>query len=78
MLAIYWELPLVFGISQKQLSPELVVQCLSNTNANAALLPPSILEDMSQEEKWVELLARLKFVAFAGGRSNKSFRRPRY
>ncbi|KAK9791671.1 hypothetical protein SCARD494_07460 [Seiridium cardinale] len=67
LINIYWDVSLVLGIPQRQLSSELVIECLANSDADAALLPPSIIEDLSEDDEGVRSLAKLNFVAFGGG-----------
>lgn len=67
-MAIYWDTPLVLGFPEKQLSAELVTNCLSNMEVGATVMPPSILEDISQQESGLRLLAKLRFVTFGGGK----------
>jgi hypothetical protein len=51
----------------RSMSSELMAQCLQKLDVDAVLLPPVILEQMSHNEAYVEILKRLKIVAFGGG-----------
>ncbi|KAI1267029.1 nonribosomal peptide synthetase [Xylariaceae sp. FL1019] len=66
-IGLYFKTPIVFGLPDRPLSSESVVECLENNGADAAILPPAILEDMSQSEHYEKALAKLSFVAFGGG-----------
>jgi acyl-CoA synthetase (AMP-forming)/AMP-acid ligase II len=67
MFAVYYKLPCVLGIPEKPLSEELVKQCLFHAGADGALLPPSVIEDISTTEDGVKALANLNFISFGGG-----------
>lgn len=51
------------------MSSDLVVDCLKNLDVEAALLPPALLEDMSQDSAYIQTLKKLKFLLFGGGQS---------
>ncbi|KAH9885951.1 hypothetical protein F4778DRAFT_798746 [Xylariomycetidae sp. FL2044] len=65
--AIYWGNPMSFGVADRPLSPDLVLECLGNLKVEAALLPPVILEYMSKSSDAIKSLLPLKMVAFGGG-----------
>ncbi|KAI0543404.1 hypothetical protein F4679DRAFT_568949 [Xylaria curta] len=65
--AIYWGNPVSLGISNRPLSPELAVECLKYLDVECALIPPVILEHMSQTSVGIEALVPLKMVFFGGG-----------
>ncbi|KAI0809655.1 hypothetical protein GGR55DRAFT_689386 [Xylaria sp. FL0064] len=65
--AIYWGNPVAFGIANRPLSPDLVVESLKNANVETALIPPVILEYMSQSPSGIQALLPLKMVFFGGG-----------
>ena len=67
MLIHYWDMPISLGIGDRPLSSELVVDCLENVDADAALLPPALLEELSQDPETIKPLAKLSYVAFGGG-----------
>jgi len=66
-MVIYFETPVILGISDRPLSPDLVVDCLNNMDAELVALSPSILEEMSQSEEYLAPLRKLKLVVFGGG-----------
>lgn len=66
-LAFYWDTPVVLGISDRPLTAELVVDCLNHVDIESLLLPPAVVEDMSQAEEGIAALAKLKILAFGGG-----------
>ncbi|KAH8165486.1 hypothetical protein CIB48_g2791 [Xylaria polymorpha] len=55
------------GESKTTLSANFVIECLMNMDAESAVLPPSILEDISQSEEGMAVLKNLNMVAFGGG-----------
>ncbi|KAI0195467.1 hypothetical protein F4808DRAFT_327585 [Astrocystis sublimbata] len=65
--SLYFETPLALGLPDRPLSAELVAECLENVGADATMLPPALLEDMSQSERTMEPLKKLNLVCFAGG-----------
>ncbi|ROV98684.1 hypothetical protein VMCG_06712 [Cytospora schulzeri] len=66
-LAIYWNTPVSLGISDRPVSSDLVIQSLEKLDADAVLLPPAVIEEMSQTEEGTKALTKLKVVAFGGG-----------
>ncbi|KAI1775877.1 acetyl-CoA synthetase-like protein [Hypoxylon cercidicola] len=71
IISMFWNIPMAFGIGDRPLSPDLVVDCLENADAESTILPPAILEDMSHNEEQIRSLAKLKICAFGGGNLNK-------
>jgi hypothetical protein len=69
-IAIYRASPIVFSV-ERPLSSDLVVETLKNVDVEGALLPPSILEDMSQDDTCIRALQKLKFIPFGGGMLRK-------
>ncbi|KAL2115272.1 hypothetical protein VTJ04DRAFT_10935 [Mycothermus thermophilus] len=63
----YWDVPVVLGISGRPLTADLAVDCLKYSGADATLLPPSILEEMSTSNDAIAALKRLGWVGFGGG-----------
>ncbi|KAL3959271.1 hypothetical protein ACCO45_007433 [Purpureocillium lilacinum] len=64
---IYYGAGLVLGITDRPLTPDMVVESLKHSGADGAMLPPSIIEEISHMEEGVEALAALKYVGFGGG-----------
>ncbi|KAI1108654.1 nonribosomal peptide synthetase [Nemania sp. NC0429] len=64
---LLYESPVALGLADRPLSAESVLECLEHANAHIAMLPPAIVEDMSQSDTYVEALAKLKAVYFGGG-----------
>ncbi len=75
MLVHYWDLPVALGIGDRPLSSDLVIDCLKNLDADAALLPPVLLEELSKDLETIKPLAKLSYVAFGGGETVFSYRR---
>ncbi|KAL7953326.1 hypothetical protein V8C34DRAFT_321272 [Trichoderma compactum] len=67
IFGIYHGVPIVLGVPNRPLSADLVAECLAHAQADFALLPPSIIEDMSVSDEHVRLLAKLKGTGFGGG-----------
>ncbi|KAI1747116.1 hypothetical protein F4782DRAFT_451716 [Xylaria castorea] len=65
--ALYYGTPSAFGLSDRPLSADSVAESLNNLDVDAAFLPPAIVEDMSQSDRYIEPLKKLKMVSFAGG-----------
>ncbi|KAI1406984.1 hypothetical protein F5Y13DRAFT_207076 [Hypoxylon sp. FL1857] len=65
--ALYWDTPIAFPIIDRPLSSDLVIECLDNLDVELVVLPPSILEDMSQSEEGITALKKLNMVSFGGG-----------
>ncbi|KAI0846731.1 acetyl-CoA synthetase-like protein [Daldinia vernicosa] len=68
---LYFDTPIALGISDRPLSIDLIVECLDNLDVEGAMLPPAMVEEMSQNEEWIRPLTKLKVVAFGGGNLNK-------
>ncbi|KAI1206023.1 acetyl-CoA synthetase-like protein [Annulohypoxylon truncatum] len=69
--AIYWGTPIAFGIGERPLSIDLVIECLENVDVEGVMLPPAMLEEMSHSEEYIRPLSKLKIVTFGGGNLNK-------
>ncbi|KAJ3577520.1 hypothetical protein NPX13_g3049 [Xylaria arbuscula] len=65
--ALYFETPVAFTIPERPLSPDSLVDFLDNVDVQGTILPPAILEEMSQNDRYVEALKKLNMVFFAGG-----------
>ncbi|PHH93094.1 hypothetical protein CDD83_946 [Cordyceps sp. RAO-2017] len=70
--AIFFGHPIALGIPDRPLNADLVLQSLKNSGGDGALLPPSILEELSHSDEGVETLKKLQFVSFGGGALSKS------
>lgn len=66
-LAFYWGTPVVLGAADRPLTAELVVESINHADIQSALLPPAVIEDLSQTEEGVAALSKLNIVAFGGG-----------
>ncbi|KAJ5670286.1 acetyl-CoA synthetase-like protein [Penicillium maclennaniae] len=63
--SIFHKVPAVFG-PDKPLSVGHMVELIKKTRPTGAMLPPSVLEDMSHSEDGLASLKYLKFVSFGG------------
>lgn len=66
-MVIFWKSPVALGV-EKPLSTDSVLECLQYLDVEAVMLPPAILEDMSQEEASINALKKQKAVIFGGGK----------
>ncbi|KAH9906522.1 hypothetical protein F4778DRAFT_801801 [Xylariomycetidae sp. FL2044] len=66
-ISLYWDVHMILGIGDRPMSSQLVVQCLENNDAKGAILPPSIVEDISLDDHDTSVLAKLDTVIFCGG-----------
>ena len=64
---IWWRTPVALGFGERPLTAELVLECLKALDVQSAALPPSILEDLSQESDGLCALQKLKLIPIAGG-----------
>ncbi|UKZ86441.1 putative NRPS-like protein biosynthetic cluster [Trichoderma asperellum] len=69
---IYFGTKIFLGVPNRPLNADIVAECLKITHCDAAVLPPSIIEDMSTNEEHVRLLANLKLTGFGGGNLSPS------
>ncbi|KAK6082367.1 nonribosomal peptide synthetase [Seiridium cupressi] len=65
-MTLYRGSPVAFSV-ERPLSSDLVVESLNHIDVEAALLPPAILEDMSQDDGCIKALQKLNFIPFGGG-----------
>lgn len=71
-LAIFRGSPCAFSV-ERPLSSNLVVETLNHLDVESALLPPAILEDMSQDDTCIKSLQKLNFILFGGGKLGLRF-----
>ncbi|OLN81296.1 Iterative polyketide synthase CazM 10 [Colletotrichum chlorophyti] len=69
--AIFGGIRIAFGIPDRPLTPELLVECIQATGSQSAGLPPSLLEEMCQRPEQLEVLKHLSYVFFGGGPLNE-------
>jgi thioester reductase-like protein len=67
LMVHYWDLPVALGIGDRPLSSDMAVQCLKYADVDSVLLPPAILEELSQSKESVDVLKDLAYVTFGGG-----------
>ncbi|KAJ5612047.1 hypothetical protein N7510_005241 [Penicillium lagena] len=66
-LSIFWGTPLLLPVADQAVTSDAICSFIQHSGADAAVVPPSILADMSQEEADIELLKKLSFVSCGGG-----------
>ncbi|KAL7920237.1 hypothetical protein ACQKWADRAFT_328838 [Trichoderma austrokoningii] len=67
MLTVNYKMPCALNIPEKPLNTELVMQSLAHAGVDGALLPPSVIEDVSSTKDGLKALANLNFLSFGGG-----------
>ncbi|OLN95479.1 Iterative polyketide synthase CazM 7 [Colletotrichum chlorophyti] len=67
ILTVYYGVPSVLGNGSRPLSADFLAECLRNVEVSGAVLPPSILEDISRSSEHMKAISRLDLVAFGGG-----------
>jgi len=65
---VYYGAQICLGIPDRPISAELVAECLTPADVDGAVLPPSILEELSLSDQGIEQLSKLSYVIFVGGR----------
>lgn len=70
-MALFYDRPVCLSIAERPLSSDLVMECLDKLDVESALLPPAIIEEISQSEEGLDALTRLNVVAFGGGNLNR-------
>ncbi|KAI0450042.1 hypothetical protein F5B21DRAFT_447981 [Xylaria acuta] len=65
--ALYFETPMALGLPDRPLSADSILESLNHLDVEGVMLPPAILEDMSQSDRYIEPLKKLNLVGFAGG-----------
>ena len=66
-MTIGLDTPCVLPIADRPMTGELVLETLLHSGSDAAMLPSSILEELSQSEEGIQTLQKLAFVGFGGG-----------
>ncbi|KAJ5280023.1 hypothetical protein N7478_005395 [Penicillium angulare] len=64
---IFFGTPLVLPIPDQAVTPDAICSFIKHSGADAAIVPPSILADMSYETEDIEFLKKLSFVSTGGG-----------
>ncbi|KAI0442900.1 hypothetical protein F4803DRAFT_517210 [Xylaria telfairii] len=67
VIALYYETPIALSLPDRPLSAESILESLAQVDAEGVVLPPALLEDMSQSNRYIEPLQKLNLVSFAGG-----------
>lgn len=70
LLVHYWDTPVSLGIPDRPISTEMIIECLEHNDSDSVVLPPATLEEMSQDEKSINVLKKLAYVGFGGGKSH--------
>ncbi|KAK3902336.1 hypothetical protein C8A05DRAFT_15597 [Staphylotrichum tortipilum] len=66
-LDLYWDVPVAFGVGDRPLSADMIEESLKHADVNSVMLPPAILEELSQSEESMAVLKKLSYVGFCGG-----------
>ena len=62
---------LVYGPAKGAATAEIITQVFKHGNVNGAILPPSLLEEMTKNPDQLDCLKRLKYVQYAGAPLSK-------
>jgi hypothetical protein len=68
LMVHYWDVPAAFGIGDRPLSVDMVEECLKYADVDTIILPPALLEDLSQSQDSINALKKLAYVGFGGGK----------
>lgn len=68
--SLFWDVPIGLSVTGRPLSSDLVIECLENFKADGVILPPILLEELSQSKEGLNVLSRMNMVAFGGGESD--------
>ncbi|KAJ5107679.1 hypothetical protein N7456_004354 [Penicillium angulare] len=66
-ITVFHGTPLVLPIPDQAVTPDAICSFIKYSGADAAVVPPSILADMSYEKEDIEVLKKLSFVTTGGG-----------
>ncbi|SPO06339.1 related to nonribosomal peptide synthetase MxcG (component of the myxochelin iron transport regulon) [Cephalotrichum gorgonifer] len=66
-MTLFWDMVVALAIPEKPLSSDLTLECLTSLKPDSVMMPPVILEDISQSKESMNVLSKLNFVAFGGG-----------
>lgn len=67
VLMYYWDQVIALAPSDRPVSMDLVLDCIRHCGCQSVLLPPALLEDISQSPETIEPLTKLDHVVFGGG-----------
>ncbi|KAK4212615.1 hypothetical protein QBC37DRAFT_424658 [Rhypophila decipiens] len=67
VLVHYYDMPVALGIPDRPIAPDMILDCLKHNDCDSVILPPATLEEMSQDDKAINILKKLSFVGFGGG-----------
>jgi hypothetical protein len=68
LMVHYWDVPAAFGIGDRPFSADMAQECLKYADVDAVILPPAILEELSQSQEAMDILSKLAYVGFGGGK----------
>ncbi|KAK7991360.1 Non-canonical non-ribosomal peptide synthetase FUB8 [Apiospora saccharicola] len=63
---IWWKTPVALGLGDRALTADLATECLRYLEVESAALPPSVLEEMSQDSQGLDALRKLKMIPIGG------------
>lgn len=67
VIPLYYHQTILWPPTSRPVSLDMVDDVLDNVEIDACFLAPSVLEDLSQSEKSLEKLRKIKFVEYGGG-----------
>ncbi len=66
--SLYWDTVIALSIPSKPLTPDLVLEMVSVLHPEIVVVPPVLLEEISNSPEDIRVLAELKIVGFIGGK----------
>lgn len=69
IMTLFWDCPIALSIPERPLSSDLVLECLDFLDADGIILPPIILEEISQSKESMDIISQMNVVAFGGGKT---------
>lgn len=68
LMVHYWDVPASLGIADRPLSADMAIESMKYAEVDSAVLPPAILEELSHTQESTDILKRMSYVAFGGGK----------
>ncbi|KAK0625127.1 hypothetical protein B0T17DRAFT_493095 [Bombardia bombarda] len=63
----YWDTPVALGVGDRPLSTDMVIEEIKYADVESVVLPPAILEEISQSDEQIKVLRKLHYAMFGGG-----------
>ena len=69
-LGMFWGITVVYGPADRPVTPDLINSVLDTTGVKAAMIAPSILDEMSKIPECLSRLEKLDSCVYGGGKSH--------